>query len=93
MYGIRFGCTPVIRQCFYAKALEVEVEDVRGRVHHLTGFGRTSFPWQAGPGTVGYNVLAEWRRRDEPDARGWGEIQEFVGPQFLTDLYSARAAH
>jgi len=93
VYGIRAGRNRVIRQGFYAKALEIEVEDVRGRTHHLTGFGRTSFPWQAGPGTVGYNVLAEWRLRADPDARGWGEIQEFVGPQFLTDLYSARAAH
>ena len=47
-----------MRQGFYAKTVEIEVEDLRGRTHRLTGIGRTSFPWQAGPGTVGFNVLA-----------------------------------
>lgn len=87
LFGIRVGRNRIIRQGYYAKAVEIEVEDIRGRSYRLLGFGRTSFPWQAGPGTVGYNVLAEWRLEGE---KGWGEIQEFVGPQYLTDLYAAR---
>lgn len=87
LVGLTGGRSRTVRQGFYAKAVEIEVADVRGRTHRLTGIGRTSFPWQAGPGTVGFNVLAEWR---SGDATGWGEIQDFVGPQFLTDLYSSR---
>lgn len=89
--GLKAGHNRVVRQGYYAKGLEIEVEDARGRTHRAHGFGRTSFPWQAGPGTVGYNVLAQWRLDDGSRAEGWGEIQEFVGPQHLTALYAERA--
>ena len=86
LYGLASGRGRTVRERFYAKSVELQLVDSRGREFELLGTGRTSFPWQAGPGTVGYNVLAEWRCGDE---RGWGEIQDFVGPQHLCKIYSA----
>lgn len=91
LYGIAEAKGRTIREGYYAKSVELELTDSRGRKHRLTGLGRTSFPWQAGPGTVGFNVLAEWRHSADPEARGWGEIQDFLGPQNLCRIYSAAA--
>lgn len=85
MYGLSAGTGRTIRQGYYAKAVELDLTDTLGRSWQLQGSGRTSFPWQAGPGTVGFNVLAEWRCGDQ---LGWGELQDFIGPQALTKIYS-----
>ncbi|KAF0961089.1 DUF7064 domain-containing protein [Rhodococcus sp. T7] len=86
LFGLAAGRGRTIREGFFAKSVELELTDSEGREYELQGLGRTSFPWQAGPGTVGYNVLAEWRSGTE---RGWGEIQDFIGPQQLCKIYSA----
>lgn len=85
LHGLSHATGRTIRHGYFAQSVELEVTDVRGTTHQLTGLGRTAFPWQAGPGTVGYNVLAEWRCDGQ---RGWGEIQDFVGPQHLGKIYS-----
>ncbi|HEY3650661.1 MAG TPA: hypothetical protein VGL33_22035 [Streptosporangiaceae bacterium] len=87
LYGLSAAAGRAVRQGYYAKSVELDVTDSAGRTWELQGFGRTSFPWQAGPGTVGFNVLAEWRCGD---LRGWGELQDFIGPQALTKIYSER---
>jgi hypothetical protein len=87
--GLASGRGRTIRNGFFATAVELELVDGDGREYELQGIGRTSFPWQAGPGTIGYNVLAEWRYGDQ---RGWGEIQDFVGPRQLCKIYSDHAA-
>ncbi|MDV8070721.1 hypothetical protein R4P64_29765 [Rhodococcus sp. IEGM 1366] len=83
--GLASGRGRTVRQGFFAKTVELELVDGDGREYSLTGLGRTSFPWQAGPGTVGYNVLAEWRHNGQ---EGWGEIQDFIGPQTLCKIYA-----
>ena len=85
LYGLKSGRSRTVRQGYFAKGVELHVVDSADREWELHGVGRTSFPWQAGPGVVGFNVLAEWRCRD---LRGWGEIQDFVGPQHLCKIYS-----
>lgn len=85
VFGLASGHSRTVREGYYAKSVEIEVVDSAGRTWKLSGAGRTSFPWQAGPGTVGFNVLAEWRCGE---LRGWGEIQDFVGPQNLTAMYT-----
>lgn len=87
IYGLAAGTGKTVRQGFYAKSVQLELTDSAGRDWDLQGFGRTSFPWQAGPGTVGFNVLAEWR---SGDLRGWGELQDFIGPQNLCQIYSEK---
>lgn len=85
VHGIKSGTSRTVREGFYAKSVEIDVVDADDREWHFIGLARTSFPWQAGPGTVGFNVLAEWRSEGRS---GWGEIQDFVGPQHLTRLFS-----
>lgn len=92
IYGLSHATGRTIRQGFFARSVELEVVDSRGQTHTLTGLGRTAFPWQAGPGTVGYNVLAQWRYGGDPTAQGWGEIQDFIGPQQLCKIYSGDTA-
>lgn len=85
--GLAAGGGRTVRQGYFAKAIDLEVTDATGREWELHGIGRTAFPWQAGPGTVGFNVLAEWRCGDR---HGWGEVQDFIGPRKLCEIYSGR---
>ncbi|MBM7365391.1 DUF7064 domain-containing protein [Gordonia hydrophobica] len=91
LYGLSHAEGRSIRnRGFYPHAIELEVTDSRGKSHRLTGLGRTAFPWQAGPGTVGYNVLLEWQYGGDK-ASGWGETMDFIGPQDVTRIYSGHA--
>lgn len=89
LYGLASARGRTIREGFFAKSIDLEVTDSEGRTFELRGSGRTTFPWQAGPGTVGYNVLAEWQCGE---LRGWGEIQDFIGPQTLCKIYDQPTA-
>lgn len=90
IYGLSHATGRTIRQGFFPKSIELEVTDSRDKTHRLTGLARTSFPWQAGPGTVGYNVLLEWQYNGER-ASGWGETMDFIGPQDVSRIYSGHA--
>ena len=70
---------------FYARRLEIRVEDAHGDSYDLRGEGFTRFPWQAWPNVVGFNVLARW---DCAGRTGYGEVQDFVD---LTRLCEGRA--
>jgi hypothetical protein len=76
IYGLTTGAGHTSRdERLYAREIDLEVTDVRGEVHRLTGRGLTRFPWQAWPNMVGFNVLAEWEVNGR---RGHGELQDFV---------------
>lgn len=87
-YGLKAGHGVTQRSGFYADHVELEVTDERDRTFALTGTPATTFPWQAWPGTVGHNVLAQW----ELDGRsGWGEIMDFIGLEQLCRVHSRSA--
>lgn len=84
-YGLKAGRGTSQRSGFYPERIEVEVTDERDRTFTLSGDARTTFPWQAWPGTVGHNVLATWTMDGQT---GWGESMDFIGLQQLCAVYS-----
>jgi hypothetical protein len=85
MLGLKAGAGVARRSDFYPEEFEIEVTDASDRTFFLTGQSKTTFPWQAWPGTVGHNVLAAWQV-DGQD--GWGECMDFIGLEQLCRVHT-----
>lgn len=83
--GLKAGTGVTHRDDFYPERIELEVTDERDRTWNLTGAATTTFPWQAWPGTVGHNVLAQWEMNGQA---GWGESMDFIGLEELCNIYT-----
>jgi hypothetical protein len=78
--------TPIVDDSTWAeKSTRLRLVDRLDREWHLEGTAQTTFPWQAWPDVVGFNVLHEWRC----DGRtGLGEAMDFLGMSQITALYN-----
>lgn len=85
LHGLRAGQGVAHREGFYPRRVELEVTDAQDRTFALTGEARTTFPWQAWPGTVGHNVLLDWQWDGQ---QGWGEAMDFIGLEQLCRIHT-----
>jgi hypothetical protein len=84
VFGLKEGGGEAIREDLYPVSARLRVVDRRDREWELEGAALTSFPWQAWPDVVGFNVLHEWRCGD---AVGLGEAMDFLGMSQITRQY------
>ncbi|MBQ0798234.1 MAG: hypothetical protein KBT63_03040 [Porticoccaceae bacterium] len=73
VYGLKAGSGKIQRDGFLHKAFELEVEDVRGKVHRFTGTPLTSNPWLAWPQMYLSHSFCRW---DLNGVTGYGEVQD-----------------
>ena len=85
VFGLKAGEGESVRVDLYPTTTRLRVVDSRDREWQLEGTAQTSFPWQAWPDTVGFNVLHEWRCGD---LVGLGEAMDFLGMSQITSLYN-----
>jgi hypothetical protein len=86
--GLKAGEGESVREDLYPASTRLHLVDCLDREWHLEGAAQTTFPWQAWPGVVGFNVLHEWRC----DGRtGLGEAMDFLGMSQITALYNSEA--
>lgn len=86
LVGLRSGTGVSTREGLYPTRTHLEVVDARDRTWVLDGEAVTTFPWQAWPDVVGFNVLHRWN----VDGRvGWGEAMDFLSMEQITALYAA----
>jgi hypothetical protein len=87
--GLKAGDGECLRDCLYPVSTRLRLVDRLDREWHLEGAAQTTFPWQAWPDVVGFNVLHEWRS----DGRtGLGEAMDFLGMSQITALYNDLAS-
>ena len=73
VYGLKRGTGKIRRNGYLHQFFELEVEDVRGKVHQFTGTPMTSNPWMAWPLMYLVQSLCRW---DMQGVIGWGEVQD-----------------
>jgi len=88
MVGLKEGDGTTERDGLYATTTHLRVVDRHDREWIMDGTQQTTFPWQAWPGVVGFNVLHEWRCGEET---GHGEVMDFLGLGHLTAIYEGHA--
>lgn len=83
--GLKAGDGESVRDGLYPVSTRLRIVDRLDREWRLEGAAQTTFPWQAWPDVVGFNVLHEWRC----DGRtGLGEAIDFLGMSQITALYN-----
>lgn len=83
--GLKAGHGTTRRAGFYPEQVDLTLTDAQDREWVLSGEARTTFPWQAWPGTVGHNSLLAWTVNGQP---GWGEAMDFIGLEQLGNVYA-----
>jgi hypothetical protein len=76
VFGLTKGSGKLRRNGFLHQHMELEVEDVRGKVHNFTGTAFTSNPWQPWPFVDATQSFLRW---DMNGVIGWGEVQDVCG--------------
>ncbi|MDX6381962.1 MAG: hypothetical protein QOI57_2986 [Rubrobacteraceae bacterium] len=89
VHGLKAGEGESTRSGMFPMTTRLRVVDRRDREWVLDGSAKTTFPWQAWPGVVAFNVLHEWRCEDRT---GFGEVMDFLGLGQITAIYNGRAA-
>ncbi len=62
-----------VRNGFLIQFMEIEIEDVRGKIHRLTDKALTSNPWLARPAMYVGHLLNHW---EMGGVTGYGEVQD-----------------
>lgn len=83
--GLKAGEGEAVREDGYPIAESLRLVDRLDREFKLEGTAVTSFPWQAWPDVVGFNVLHEWRCGEDV---GLGEAMDFLGMSQITRLHN-----
>ena len=83
VYGIKGGTGKVRRNGFLHQFFDLEVEDVRGKVHEFTGTAMTANPWIPWPQMYLSHAFVRW---DRGGVTGWGEVQDLCKEEFNSKL-------
>lgn len=83
VYGLKAGTGKVTRDRFLHEEFDLEVEDVRGKTHRLTGTALTSNPWLAWPQMYISHSFCRW---DLDGVTGYGEVQDLCKEHFNAKL-------
>jgi len=79
VFGLKSGSGKVHRNGYLHQFFDLEVEDVRGKVHNFTGTPMTSNPWLAWPLMFLTHSFCRW---DKGGIKGWGEVQDLCKEDF-----------
>ncbi len=73
VYGLVKGSGKLVRNERLHQHMELQVEDVRGKIHNFSGAAFTSNPWQPWPFVYCTQSFLRW---DLDGVTGWGEVQD-----------------
>ncbi len=79
VYGIKSGSGKILRDGYLHRFFELQVEDVRGKVHRFTGTPLTANPWLAWPLMYLAHAFVRW---EMAGTIGYGEVQDLCKEEF-----------